>query len=312
MNKKVNLHIQRVRHLAGVLPAVFLVFGAANFATAATPGTLPYSQDYQGITLGASPAENALSSNGASSSTWSVVADGTGNHVYQNVLTGGKGFSTIQFPTLGTPITANNFEISTVVHGVSLSSPTTVNYTAGLVFLGASNVTAGTVNNLYVADLNLSSDDSGADSGRMRIVEWPNSTTATVHPSSTITSQPQVPNFSLSESYLLDVKGIYNLSGALTAVFTVSSVATPTDTQSYTFTDSSPRTGSYFGFYTSMGGGGGTMTVDFDDLLVVVPEPSSLALLAMGAVFVAGWRSRRLPQSARLPASVGQDSADSP
>jgi hypothetical protein len=84
MNKKVNLHIQRVRNLAGVLPAVFLVFGAANFATAATPGTLPYFQDYQGITLGASPSENALSSNGASSSTWSVVDDGTGNYVYRS------------------------------------------------------------------------------------------------------------------------------------------------------------------------------------------------------------------------------------
>jgi hypothetical protein len=222
------------------------------------------------------------------------VDDGTGNYVYRNVLTGGKGFSTIQFPTFGTPIMANNFEISTVVHGVSLSSPTTVNYTAGFVLLGASDVTAGTVNNLYVVDLNLGSNGSGANSGRMRIVEWPNSTTATVHPSSTITSQPQVPNFSLSKSYLLDVKGIYDLSGTLTAVFTVSNLATPTDNQSYTFTDSSPRTGSYFGFYTSMGGGGGTMTVDFDNLVLVVPEPSSLALLAMGAVFVAGWRSHRL------------------
>jgi hypothetical protein len=287
MKKKENLHIQRIRRLAGVPPAVFLVFGAANFATAATPAALPYFQDYQGLTLGASPPENALSSNGASSSTWSVLDDGTGNYVYRNVLTGGKGFSTVQFPTLGTPITANNFEISTVVHGVSLSSPSSVNYTAGLVFLGASNVTAGTVNNLYVADLNLGSDGSGAYSGRMRIVEWPNSTTATVHPSSTITSQPQVPDFSFSGSYLLDVRGSYNLSGTLTTVFTVSSVATPTDYQSYTFTDSSPRTGSYFGFYTSMGGGGGTMAVDFDNLVVVVPEPSSLALLALGAAFVA-------------------------
>jgi hypothetical protein len=287
MNKKAHLHLQRVRHLAGVAPVVFLVFGAAYFASAATPATLPYFQNYQGITLGASPAENALSSNGASSSTWSVVNDGTGNLVYRNVLTGGKGFSTIQVPTLGAPITANNFEISAVMHGVSLSSPSSVNYTAGLVFLGASNVTAGTVNNLYVADLNLSSNGGGADSGRMRIVEWPNSTTGIIHPSSTITSQPQVPDFSFSGSYLFDIRGSYNSSGTLTTVFTVSSVATPTDHQSYTFTDSSPRTGSYFGFYTSMGGGGGTMTVDFDNLAVVVPVPSSPALLALGAVFVA-------------------------
>jgi len=77
-----------------------------------------------------------------------------------------------------------------------------------------------------------------------------------------------------------------------TLAFTVSNVAAPTDHQSYTFTDSSPRTGSYFGFWTSMGGGGGTMTVNFDNLTVVVPEPSSLLLLALGAVLVAV-RSRK-------------------
>jgi hypothetical protein len=54
---------------------------------------------------------------GATSSTWAVVDDGTGNHVYRNTLTGGKGFSTIQFPTLGLALPANSFEISTVDRG---------------------------------------------------------------------------------------------------------------------------------------------------------------------------------------------------
>ena len=290
MNKKTTRQITGVRHLAGVLPAVGLVFGAANFVTAATP---PYSQDFQGIAVGGSVPDFTPSAIGASSSTWAVVDDGTGNHVYRNTLTGGKGFSTIQFPTLGSALPANDFEISAVVHGVSLTDAANYNYTAGFAFLSSSTQPSGP-SGLFVADVNLSSVSSGANSGRMRIVEW-TGTAAVVHPSSTQTSQPQVPNFNLSDSYLLDVRGTYNALGTLTASFTVSDVATPGDTMSYTYIDTSPRTGSYFGLYTSMGSGGGTMTVDFDNLIVVVPEPSSLALLAMGALFLARGRGRGLP-----------------
>src|SRR5664280_1855324 len=113
MNGKITRQIARVRHLAGVLPAVGLVLGAANFATAAT---LPYSQDFQGIPVGGSVPDFTTNAIGASSSTWGVV-DVAGNHVYRNVLTGGKGFSTIQFTTLGLAVPTNDFEISAVVHG---------------------------------------------------------------------------------------------------------------------------------------------------------------------------------------------------
>lgn len=220
---------------------------------------------------------------------------GGGNLMYQNVLTGGKGFSTIQFPSLGQALPANDFEISTLLHGVSLSSPATVNYTAGIAFLSSSTQSSGP-SSLYVADLNLSTVSSGANSGRMRLVEWTN-TVAGINPSSTQTSQPQVPNFNLSKTYLLDIKGTYDALGDLTILFTANDVATPSDTQSYTYTETTPRTGSYFGLFTSMGGGGGTMTVDFDNVTVTtVPEPSSLALLALGAVLLAGRRTRASAQ----------------
>lgn len=289
MSKKMSRQITRVRHLAGILPAIGLLLGAANIATSATT---PYSQDFQGIAVGGSVPGFTPSEIGASSSTWAVVDDGTGNHVYRNTLTGGKGFSTIQFPTLGLGLPANSFEISTVVHGVSLTGAANYNYTAGIAFLSSSTQSSGP-SGLYVADLNLSSVSSGANSGRMRLVEW-TGTTAVVRPASTQTSQPQVPSFNLSNSYLLDVKGTYDTLGTLTAVFTVTDVAAPGNTMSYTYSDTSPRTGSYFGFYTSMASGGGTMMVDFDNLVVTVPEPSSLALLAMGALFLARWRGRGL------------------
>ena len=294
--------VMQGRHFGGFAAVILLVLGAANFATAATT---PYFQDFQGIAASGPVPDFAASVNGtAASSTWNVVLNGA-NHLYENVLSGAassKGFSTMQFPALGTAVPANNFEISTVVHGVSLNSASTINYTVGIVFLGNVDVQSGTVDNLYVADFNLSSAGSGANSGRMRIVEWANTTTAAVFPSATQTSQPQVPNFSLSKSYLLDVKGTYDVSGNLTAVFTVSDVANASDMNSYTFTDGPaggntstvPRTGSYFGLYTSMGAGAGnSMTVDFDNF-TVVPEPSSLALTALGALSLAGLRRRIL------------------
>lgn len=299
MNQRTIHQVTQALHFAGVATTVLLL-GTANCATAATTA---YFQDFQGIPANGSVPDFAGSVNGTgASSAWNVVVNGA-SHVYENVLSGAassKGFSTMQFPQFGPAIPANAFEISVVVHGVSLNSASTINYTAGIVFLGNANVQAGTVDNLYVADLNLSSAGSGANSGRMRIVEWPNSTTASVFPSGTQTLQPQVPNFSLSKSYLLDVKGSYDVSGNLTVVFTTSDVANPSDMNSYTFTDGPavgntstvPRTGSYFGLYTSMGAGAGnTMTVDFDNF-TVVPEPSSLALLAIGTLSLAGLRRR--------------------
>ena len=82
----------------------------------------------------------------------------------------------------------------------------------------------------------------------------------------------------------------------------MSDVANASDMNSYTFTDGPaggntitvPRTGSYFGLYTSMrAGAGNSMTVDFDNF-TVVPEPSSLALTALGALSLAGLRRRIL------------------
>ena len=280
--------MKRFRYLACVIPALVVTLASADFNALAVT-SIPYFQNFQSTAVGTSPAEATVSQNGATTNTWGVV-DVAGNHVYENTLVAGKGFSTIQVP-LGPAISANYFEVSATVRVVSMGSPTTVNYTAGLVMLGATNVQTGSVDNLYVADMNFSSNASGVNSGRMRVVEWPASTSPSVYPSSTIASQPQIPNFGATKTYLLDVTGTYDALGTLTMVFKASDVANPADFQTYTFTDGPtagststvPRTGPVFGFYTSMGGGGGTMVTDFDNFSVI-PEPASLSFVGLGVI----------------------------
>ena len=250
-----------------------IVLSALLWASAARASVMPYNQDFES----GSPAGVVIGNASASTNTWSVVADGGGNHWYQNVLGTGsvKGFASLPLTNLGPASSADDFDISVILNplGVPVDS---ANYTAGLRFLATDS---GDVNSSYVADLNV----SAANGGRMRIVKWVGST-ATVYPSSTQSQTPLVPNFSTADSYVLDVKGTYDASNDLTLVYTVTQVGAPANTQSYTYSaDATPNTGQYFGMYDSIGGGGTSMTVEYDNLSVV-PEPATMSLLGFGAL----------------------------
>ena len=260
----------------------------AIFAAANQPGKIPISNNFDTTPVGATPANFVVGNVGATTNTWSVVAATGGNHLYENSLTAGKGFSS-QLTNLGPADPAHNFEVSTLLKPVSAPNAS-VNYTAGLRFLASGS---GTTDNSYVADLNL-----GVNGGRMRIVEWTGAT-AGIAPSSTQADQPLIPNFSLSKTYRLDVKGTYDASNALTLTYTVSDVNAPSDFQTYTYIDPTPRTGQYFGLFDSMGSNGGTMTVQFDNFSVV-PEPSTLALLGIATLGLPAFAWRR-HRAALLP-----------
>lgn len=244
-------------------------------AVAAPAAVTPYVQDFDSIAGGGSLPDAIIgSASGATLNTWQVFVDGSSNHWYQNTLTTGKGFSSLQFADLGgTVAPSKEFYASAVVDPVSV--PNAVNYTAGIRFLAD---TATSTDNSFVADLNI-----GSNAGRMRIVEFTGSS-AGVYPSTAQASQPLVPNFDLSKTYLLEVAGSYDVTNALTVTFKVSEVGNPANFQSYTYSaDATPRTGQYFGLYDSMGSGGGTMVVNYDNL-TVLPEPATMALLALGGL----------------------------
>ena len=147
----------RFQRLAGVALAATLLFGAARFAAAST---IPYSQNFDSIAVGGTLPDETQGTNGSTTSTWGVVDAGGGNHVYQNVLTGGKGFDSLQFPALGGAANYTNFEVSTLLKPVGTTSPGSVNYTEGLRFLAS---VPGDITDSYAADLNV-----GVNASRMR------------------------------------------------------------------------------------------------------------------------------------------------
>src|SRR5262245_34644179 len=132
-----------------ILPMLAL-FAAATRLQAAV---IPYFQDYQSIAVGGSMPGEIVGGVTASTNTWSVV-DVSGSHVYQNTLHGTstpKSFDSLQFTQLGGASHAN-FEISAIISPVSITSPTTVNYTTGLRFLATGT---NAVDDAYVADINI-------------------------------------------------------------------------------------------------------------------------------------------------------------
>jgi hypothetical protein len=256
---------------------VLVSITALASAERAGAAVMPYSENFDSFSPGSSLPGETVGGSGATANSWSVI-DSSGNHKYQNTLTGSsstKGITSLQFPALGVANPANGFEMSAIVSPTSVSSPTTVNYTVGLRVFGTTGTSS---DDSYVADLNI-----GLNGGRIRIVEFTGAA-ATIFPSSTQSLQPLIPNFSITKSYLMDLVGSYNGSNALTLAFTVTDINAPSDTVSYTLTtpDITPRTGQFFGVYDSSGSGGGTMVVNYDNL-TITPEPTSYAVVSLAA-----------------------------
>ncbi len=272
--------------------AALLAVGTLQAATV----TAPYSEDFQSYGAGASLANETIGSTGSpTSNTWTTVTSG-GNTYYQNNLSGGgsaKGLDSLQFSNLGPVMAAGTgFQVS-----VELLPPTSVtagaNVTQGVRFLAA---TTGTVNDAYAVDLNIGT----LNAGRLRLVEWTGSTAA-IYPDTAQGNQPLVPNYSSSKTYQLNVLGMYDGLGRLSITATIYDIAVPADSATSTFTtgtnvlspDATPRTGNFFGLYTSTSGAV-TEVTNFDNFSVtVVPEPSALALGLAGLIGLAGFRRRR-------------------
>jgi len=288
----------RLKHEARSRSGAGWVGAAALLAAGSLHGaivTAPYSDNYQSYGAGASMANENIGSTGSpTTNTWSTVVSG-GNTYYQNTLVGTsvKGLDSLQFSNLGPVLAAGTgFQVS-----VELLPPGTVtagtNVTEGVRLLAS---TTSTVNDAYAVDFNIGT----VNPGRMRLVEWTGAT-AVVYPDSTQANQPLVPNYSSAKTYQLNVLGMYDSLGRLSITATIYDVATPADSATSTFTtganvlspDATPRTGNYFGLYTSTSGAV-TEVTNFDNFSVtLVPEPSTLALGIAGLIGFAGVRRRR-------------------
>jgi hypothetical protein len=292
----------RFRHCAAALAACALVFGAVITATAQIPYFMNLASD-PGL------ADNSWGVTNAGTWAWEGATGSYPDSYGLTMARGGASEYTFASTTLSglSHAAGSNFYISTLLEGMSNTSPTGVNTDVGLRFL-SDTVNTNTNANAFVVDINI-----GANAGRVRVVNYVNGT-STVYPSGTQGDQFPIGTFNTSDTYLLAASGSYNASDQLTLAVealdenhlgvsgyglpwsTVTTNASTNGTGGSSVTFSAPSNAQdNFGFYmSSSSGGASTYTTNFGSL-TVTPEPSTCVLLGVGAVCLAGtaWRRRR-------------------
>lgn len=267
MNNSMN-QLRGVRYASALLVCLILSWQSAIAAAV----TVPYSDNFQTSTVGTTPANW-----NAAGATWEIANNGTAN-VYQATQSAASAFySDLQFSDLGSATTPKNFSMST---SFVITDPTSF---AGNEYVGfAALATTAGLGSYYLADV------QGSGAIRLITLGGTNSDYSTSGSASLGT------NLMTGVTYTLTLQGIYTGS-TLNMTFTVSDA---THTASVTGTDATPWTtasGSYFGYrLNNSAPAGDTLQVQFDNFSMV-PEPSALAMLALGGVLILAGK-RRLNQ----------------
>jgi len=299
-----------VQHLAVATVACLAVLAAANFASASTY-TAPLAWDFSGGTGVSNFTVNSSNTSAVSAVAGTNSLGGACFAFSATKTSAGSmyGWESVQVPNV--PSTANStFTISALISNLSDSDTSNDNATAGIRLLALTN-TSNTSS--FAVDIN--DGKVSGNPGKVRLVNWNSSGTATVYPSSTQAYQYAINNWNINDAYLLTVVGTYNSSDQLSIALQVTDENHPGDS-SYgyplttvttgatgangsggsTLTFSAPSSSQqYFGFYQSVSGSTTpTVTADYTNYSIAVPEPSTFALLAAGFVCLAAfWRRRR-------------------
>ncbi|MBC2602906.1 hypothetical protein [Puniceicoccus vermicola] len=217
--------------------------------SASVAATIPYQDNFQETTVGQDPAGWAEGGAGA----WTIASGGSGN-IYQSTISGTTGASTTAVQL--TNLVGSDFEISSSFQVSDISSVLNI----GFASFGA---VSSFGNGLYLADINRGGD--------MRIVSiFGGTTTGFTGDTGTLGTV-----LNTTDTYELTLTGSY--SGAtLTLDFTVFD---GTNSTTITATDTTPRTGEYFGLRVNNAATSDALVVGFNDYAVAVPEPGFAGLM---------------------------------
>jgi hypothetical protein len=263
---------------------------AAVFPTAGFAVNIPYTEDFDDEILGATtPSEPAPESGVFSTSggTWSVVGgdDAISGQSY-NVINGSGNQSygaSIDFSGVlgGPPATASDFTFSSEIKfnlGTTAVGGGSSAVFAGLGFLGASS----TFGSGYFVDIN-------GSSGAIRFVRNGSATTDTG-------SFMDAGDVSIDTVYTLTITGVYidtNSDDVKDALQLFATVSGGELSGTISLTDFEPATGNRFGYRLRNSTSGADGNVTFDNFVLTIPEPSTVAVLFGGLGAMGLIRRRR-------------------
>ena len=243
---------------------ISLVSAVTLFSSIATlmGATIPYQDNFQETTIGQDPAGWTEGGTGS----WEIAAGGSGN-IYENTISGTTGSSTsaLQF----TNLVGSDFEITSSFQISDISTVLNI----GFASFGAASSFG---NGLYLADINVGGD--------MRIVSiFGGTTTGFTGGTGSLGVA-----LNTTDTYDLTLAGSYSGS-TLTLDFTVSN---GTESATLTATDTTPRTGEYFGLRVNNAAAGDDLVVGFNNYSAAIPEPSYGGLM-IGFMVIAALYIRR-------------------
>jgi hypothetical protein len=257
-----------------LLPALLLT-GLCSSGAA----VIPYTNDFSGTgTNTAFPTE-------INDPEWAVTG---GSYVFTSINT------TTVATVASIPITGSAgvpFTMETQFTVTSAGSPNSNGITLGFGVLGASSGFSGSAPSsaYYLADWQVA---NSASPGNLRILALGDATGFTNTPV-TVDNNVSSPTLAvnLGTTYTLRLEGVYVGSTLNLTLGIYDSTGTTQIGSSATASDTSPLTGTNFGYRNRVGIGGGTFSTNFDNFSVV-PEPTAAGLLALGGTLVMALRRR--------------------
>jgi len=249
--------------------------GAVGWAGLASAAVMPFSDNFDADTVGATTIPNFTSGGAA---IYSIVEQTPGDNALQAVSSVSSGSQGISFSNAsGNPITLSTD--ARLVNLVSGGTGAAANFGFGL-FGTSANFSAGTEYRLLLGTI--------GNTGTFFIVR--NGTNATTG----VVSGTPVTIANGTDYTLTTTVTPTTVSGNPALAFH----ATATDgthTTVYDYTDTSPLTGTFFGYRTATATTGTSETVQYDNFsATLAPEPASLALIALAAVLPMRRRRQRV------------------
>jgi hypothetical protein len=239
--------------------------GAVGCAGLAGAAVMPFSDNFNADTVGATTIPNFT---GGGAAIYSIVEQTPGDNALQAVSSVSSGSEGISFSNAsGNPIT-----LSTDARLVNIAGGTgaSANFGFGL-FGDTANFSAGTQYRLLLGTI--------GNTGTLFLVRnGTNITTGAVVSGTPVT-------IANGTDYTLTATVTPTTVSGNPALAFHATATDGTNTTVYDYTDTSPLTGTFFGYRTATATTGTTETLQYDNFsATLAPEPASLALIALAAV----------------------------